>query len=249
MYTDGESAVLTDMWRIYIWMADIRSCMLYKVYLLEDNGLITEYFKKLDWRRVVVMCIGTIFIAMGVAIFKFAALGNDPFNAMSMALGGCTPITYANWCIIVNGGCFLIQLLLGRHYIGLGTVVNALFQGYIVTFFYFLFTSYLPAPGSLWVKLLVMCIGVIVCCLGISLYQTADVGVAPYDSISLIMTERLKKVPYFWCRISNDAICAIVAYVTGGLVGIGTVVCAFGLGSVTHFFNKHFTEPLLAQRK
>ena len=102
--------------------------------------MIAEYFEKLDWRRVVVMCIGTIFIAMGVAIFKFAALGNDPFNAMSMALGGCTPITYANWCIIVNGGCFLIQLLLGRHYIGLGTVVNALFQGYIVTFFYFLYT-------------------------------------------------------------------------------------------------------------
>lgn len=38
--------------------------------------MIAEYFEKLDWRRVVVMCIGTIFIAMGVAIFKFAALGN-----------------------------------------------------------------------------------------------------------------------------------------------------------------------------
>lgn len=66
-------------------LSTVRTCL-----ELEDERVITEYFKKLAWKRVVVMCIGTIFISMGVAIFKFAALGNDLFNAMAMALGGYT---------------------------------------------------------------------------------------------------------------------------------------------------------------
>lgn len=204
-----------------------------------------EWFEKENGKRFLVMCIGTVFITMGVAIFKFAALGNDPFNAMNMALGNCTSVSYANWCILIHVCCFLVQILLGRHLIGIGTVVNALFQGYFVTFFYGLFVAYIPQPEVFFVKLVVMCLGVVVCSFGLSLYQSANVGVAPYDSISLIMAERFHKIPYFWCRISNDAICAVVAYLAGGVVGIGTLVCAFGLGAIAQAFNCRITEPVL----
>ena len=74
----------------------------------------------------------------------------------------------------------------------------------------------------------------------------ADEGVAPYDSLSLIMTERWPKIPYFWHRMSNDVLCALICYLTGGVIGIGTLVTAFGLGPVIHFFNRHFTGKLLA---
>ena len=70
------------------------------------------------------------------------------------------------------------------------------------------------------------------------MYQLPKQGVAPYDSISLIMTERWPKIPYFWHRMSNDVLCALICYLTGGVVGIGTLVTAFGLGPVIHFFNR-----------
>ena len=73
-----------------------------------------------------------------------------------------------------------------------------------------------------------------------------DEGVAPYDSLSLIMAERWPKIPYFWHRMSNDVLCALICYLAGGVVGIGTVVTAFGLGLVIHFFNRVFTGKLLA---
>ena len=90
-----------------------------------------------------------------------------------------------------------------------------------------------------------MVIGVIICSLGVSMYQRPDVGVSPYDSLSLIMDEKLPKISYFWCRMSNDVICALVAYFAGGLVGIGTVIAAFGLGPIVHFFNIHVTDKLM----
>ena len=77
------------------------------------------------------------------------------------------------------------------------------------------------------------------------MYQLPDVGVSPYDSLSLIMAKRIKRMPYFWCRMITDGVCALICFVTGGLVGIGTLVAAFGFGPFIQFFNIHFTEKLL----
>ena len=76
--------------------------------------------------------------------------------------------------------------------IGLGTFVNALLLGYVVTFFYNLIVSAAGEPGQLLQRILIVCIGVIVTSFGVSMYQLPKQGVAPYDSMSLIMTERLK---------------------------------------------------------
>ena len=90
-------------------------------------------------------------------------------------------------------------------------------------------------------------IGVIITSLGISMYQLPKQGVAPYDSISLIMTEKWPKIPYFWCRVSNDAISALVCWLAGGIVGLGTLVSAFGFGPFVQFFDTHFTSKVLAK--
>jgi uncharacterized membrane protein YczE len=79
---------------------------------------------------------------------------------------------------------------------------------------------------------------------GVSMYQTPNVGVSPYDSLSIIMTKRIPKISYFWNRIFTDAVCALVCFLAGGIVGLGTLVSALGLGPVIDFFNVHFTRKL-----
>ena len=71
-------------------------------------------------------------------------------------------------------------------------------------------------------------------------------GVAPYDSISLIMTEKMAER----FRISGVEFpmmrsCALVCWLAGGIVGLGTLVSAFGFGPVVQFFDTHFTSKLL----
>ena len=77
------------------------------------------------------------------------------------------------------------------------------------------------------------------------MYQLSRQGVAPYDSVALIMVEKWPKISYFWHRISNDALCALICWLAGGIVGLGTLVSAFGLGPVVRFFDTHFTSKLL----
>ena len=206
-----------------------------------------EWIKKINWKFVLVMIIGNIILGLGIAIFKLSGLGNDPFSGMAMALAECVGIEYARFVILMNIGFFIIEIIWGRKLIGLGTIVNALLLGYIVTFFYNLITSVIDAPQQMAMRVLTVCIGVIITSLGISMYQLQKQGVAPYDSISLIMTERLPKIPYFWCRVSNYAISELVCYLAGGIVGLGTLVSAFGFGPFVQFFDTHFTSKVLAK--
>ncbi len=204
-----------------------------------------EWIKNINWKYVIVMCIGNIILGLGIAIFKFSGLGNDSFSGMVMALSDRVRIEYAVFLIMINMIIFIVEFILGRKLIGLGTFVNALLLGYVVTFFYNLIVSVAGEPGQLSQRILIVCIGVIVTSFGVSMYQLPKQGVAPYDSMSLIMTERLKKIPYFWNRVVTDAFCALMCWLAGGIVGLGTLVSAFGLGPFVQFFDTHFTSKLL----
>ncbi len=209
--------------------------------------MLVGYLKKIGAKRLLIMVVGNIFLGMGISIFKFSGLGNDPFSGMVMALAECVKIEYANFLIMLNVFIFLAELLFGREFIGAGTVVNAFLLGYIVTFFYNIWLALFPLPTLLAVRIAVVLIGMVITGFGISLYQTPNVGTAPYDSLSLIMAKRMPKISYFWHRICTDAVCALVCFLAGGIVGLGTLVTAFGFGPVIEFFNVHFTRKLFRQ--
>ncbi|MHA7965365.1 YczE/YyaS/YitT family protein [Paenibacillus sp. CAU 1782] len=205
------------------------------------------FIDKIDIKRSIIMILGNVFLGMGISIFKLSGMGNDPFSGMVMALAEVSGIVYANFLILLNLILFVLQFMMGRRLIGAGTVVNAIFLGYIVTFFHNTFVHLFGEPQLFGQRLIVVVIGVVVCSFGVSLYQTSAVGVAPYDSLSLIMKSKLPKISYFWHRMFTDALCALICFLAGGIVGLGTLVCALALGPIIQFFDVHFTKKLLAK--
>ena len=85
---------------------------------------------------------------------------------------------------------------------------------------------------------------VLVTALGASLYQTADLGIAPYDYLSLGLRD-YTPCPYFGCRIFTDALSALLCWLLGGLVGLDTLICAFCLGPFIQFFDRTFSQKVL----
>ena len=211
-------------------------------------AFLVSYFRRVGKKRVIASLLGNLLVAVGIALFKQSVLGNDPYTGMNMALAELLGIRFPLLQLGVNLAFFTIQLIWGRHLVGFGTVVNALLIGSLVDFFYRLSVSCFGLPGSLLVKLLVMLIGMVICSFGLSLYQTADLGVSPYDAASLILDRKLTRIPYFWCRIFTDGLCALVCYFAGGIVGLGTLVTAFGFGPVISFFTR-LIEPLFRDSK
>lgn len=207
------------------------------------------YFHNVDKKRLMIMVIGNVFLGMGISIFKLSGMGNDPFSGMVMALAENTGMTFANFLILLNLVLFVIEFITGRKFIGAGTFVNAILLGYIATFFHSIWLSLFGEPQLIWQQVVIVAIGVVVCSFGVSLYQSSDVGVAPYDSLSLVMRDNFPKVSYFWHRMFTDSLCALICFLAGGIIGLGTLVSALGLGPIVHFFNVNFTEKLLAKSR
>lgn len=206
--------------------------------------MVTGYFRKIGRKRFAIMIIGNIFLGMGISIFKFAELGNDPYSGMVMGFSDLVGMTYANLLIIVNIFLFIVEFIFGREYIGAGTIANAFFLGYVTTFFYELWLHIFSSPDMFVTQAFIMLIGTVVTGFGVSMYQTPNVGASPYDSLSIIMAKRIPKIPYFWHRIFTDSICAVLCFAAGGIVGLGTFVSALGMGPVIRFFDVHFTRKL-----
>lgn len=194
-------------------------------------------------RRFLVMCGGILIMGLGVALFKLSLMGNDPATALPIAVSDRIGFSFAGTMLLVNGLWFLMELLFGRRYIGAGTFVTWIGLGYLTTMYADLITAVFGAPEGFLARLLFMAAGVLVLSLAASLYQTADLGVSPYDSLSLMLSRRLP-IPYFWCRIFTDSACTVGALLLGGIVGVGTLVCSLGLGPFISFFNRHVSQRL-----
>ena len=205
-----------------------------------------QYFKKDHMaRRVLIMLAAIVVLGVGVGMFKLSLMGNDPSTALVIAIGERIGVDFSLVLIVMNLLWFLVELCFDRSLIGIGTFVNWFCVGPIASFFERSVRAQFGAPQTLPAQLGVMLPGILVLSLACSLYQTADVGIAPYDALSIVLSRRVKP-RYFWCRIFTDSLCVAVAFALGGLIGWGTLVCALGLGPFIAFFNRHVSEKLLA---
>ena len=183
------------------------------------------------------MLAGVVFIGIGVGLLPLSAMGNDPSDAHVMAIAARIGVSFADLRIIVNTLWAVPELLFGKKYIGIGTFANWFFVGHIATFFQRWVFAQLPMPESFWARFSVMLVAVLLLSLGIAMYQTPDVGVAPYDALAILLRD-YTPLPFFWCRILVDGTCAVLTFAFGGIVGLGTLACAFGLGPFISMFSK-----------
>ena len=147
-------------------------------------------------RRLAVMLLGILIMGVGVGLFKVSLMGNDPSTALAIAVGGQVGIDFSICVIILNCLYFVVELLFARDMVGVGTVVNWFFVGPIASFFEKLFVGAFGEPQSFPQQLVLLGVGVLILSFSCALYQTADVGIAPYDALSLLLARELP-VPYF----------------------------------------------------
>ena len=188
-------------------------------------------------KRIIWCLLGVVIIGLGCALFKQSACGNDAFTALNITISERTGISLGTVTVMMNCIYLIAPLIWGRKYINIGTILNGVLLGYIVDFFFKLINGAFGDPASLPIRLLWLVPAVIVISLGISLYPTADLGVGPYDYLALGLRDHLG-FPSFACRIFTDSMCAAAAFFMGGLIGIGTLLCALCLGPFTQFFDK-----------
>ena len=70
--------------------------------------------------------------------------GVDGFTALNLTISKKTGLSFGTWQAVLNCILFLIVIIVGRQYIGLGTVANMLLVGYTCDFFSWVWDMVLP---------------------------------------------------------------------------------------------------------
>lgn len=210
-------------------------------------------------KKILMSMAGVVLCGIEAGVYKYAAFGVDPFQCFANGANAAIPIPYGTFYVLLNAGLLLFAFCADRRYIGLATVLNMLFLGYILQFSVDLLARWLPQP-ALWLRLLLMVEGFVGLCLSLSLYMTADLGVSTYDAIALIISRTWHIGQFRFVRIATDFACVALGctlYLLSGqppknimtIAGPGTLLCAACMGPLVDWFNQRISIPLLAGRK
>ena len=107
---------------------------------------------------------------------------------------------------------------------------------------------------SLPLRIIALLLGCLFAGMGVAFYMAAEMGIAPYDSVALIIEKMTKgKIPFQYARVASDvtvvlvgaAFCLMAGNDLWMILGVGTVCNAFLNGPLIQFFRTHVAEPLM----
>lgn len=206
-------------------------------------------------KRLLMSVCGVVVCGISVGFFKKAAFGVDPYQTVMAGLDLLIPIDFGTLYAIATAVMLIFAFFADRHYIGIATMVNLVFLGYIAQYTLQLL-DYIFPDMSLIGRIICLVIGIVVMCFASAMYFTADLGVSSYDAVSLIIANTWKIWKFKYVRIVSDIVCVTIGticYIIGHntyvgittVVGVGTIITAFFMGPLVDFFNRKVAEPFL----
>lgn len=192
--------------------------------------------------RAIILLIGLLIAHLGVTLFLLADLGSDPFNVLVQGLfhsllnlTGFAFLTHGRVHIAV---CFLIILVLliaDRTYVKLGTIICMICGGPIIDMYTIILDPVLGNLSALAGRLIMLVAGCVILAYGMTIVIKSDAGTGPNDLVAVVISDKLHS-RFGITRIAVDVCFVAVGFLLGGLVGIGTIICAFCVGPVASYF-------------
>lgn len=181
------------------------------------------------------LCVGLTIAHLGVTLFMLTNLGSDPFNVFVQGLNRLTPfshgITHMCMCFLI----ILILLFVDRRYIKAGTLVCMLLGGPIIDGFTYLLGDLINESMYLPVRLLIVTAACLILAFGMTIVIQSDAGTGPNDLVAVAVSEKLYK-PFGMVRVIVDFSFVLIGVLLGGVFGVGTLFCAFLVGTAAGVF-------------
>lgn len=194
------------------------------------------------WRALMSL-VGITILSLGTAFLRGGQVGLDPFTATNMGASHLVGLSLGVFQLIVNFVIFIFVLLADRSKIGLGTVFNMVLVGFEIQWFSAGYRSIFGTGVNPLIIIADLVIGLLLFTLGASLYMGADLGVAPYDAIAPILSNRFH-TQYRTMRIAQDVLFMLLGFFLRGPVSYGTIIVAFFTGPLITFWDHHVSLPM-----
>ncbi|MCR5641084.1 MAG: hypothetical protein K6G04_07000 [Lachnospiraceae bacterium] len=204
--------------------------------------------------RSVILLIGLVIAHFGVTLFLLSDLGSDPFNVFVQGVfgkvGALLPagvLSHGRTHMTISFFIIAILLLVDKRYIKIGTILCMVFGGPIIDFFSWALGFLIPEYFPLWMRTLMLICGCIILAYGMTIVIKSDAGTGPNDLVAVVLSDKSHK-PFSIVRLLVDGCFALVGFLLGGTIGVGTLICIGLVGPVAGFFlprNERLVQRIL----
>ncbi|RBQ24232.1 hypothetical protein ALNOE001_03490 [Candidatus Methanobinarius endosymbioticus] len=155
---------------------------------------------------IVFSVLGIVILSFGVSVLRVGNAGLDPFTASNLAIGVNTlHLSSGVYQLMVNIVILILVFIFKRELIGIGTLINMVFVGFIIDFFTGLYHQFFDITITFPIQLIFLLVDVLIFTLGTSMYIASKLGNVPHDSIALILVDHTK-FSYRTDRVALDIV-------------------------------------------
>jgi hypothetical protein len=170
------------------------------------------------------LCVGLSIFGLGEALMIGAGLGVSPWTVLAQGVSQVFAISIG-WATFAVSVAVLLLWIPLRQLPGLGTLLNAI----IIALAIELSLPFLPRPELVAWQLLQTLMGIFLVGLGSGMYLIAHLGAGPRDGL-MTGLQGLSGMPIAWVRMGIEIVAVTSGWLLGGVVGLGTVLFALGIG-------------------
>ena len=188
---------------------------------------------------LIYLILGLILFGLGETMLIAASVGVSPWTVLAQGISIKTgySIGLTTFIVSISVLCLWIPL---KQKPGIGTILNTI----IISIVLDVSLPYLPTPESLFLQILQVIIGVLIVGLGSGLYLISNLGPGPRDGL-MTGLQKTTNLPIALIRAMIEISAIVCGWYLGGVVGIGTIVFALGIGpsvSAGLFFVSRFIK-------
>lgn len=174
-------------------------------------------------RQLLTVLGGCVVLGTGVAMFLTADLGSDGYSTLVNGLSIGTGIDFW-WANVLVSVAFLALAALRGVLPGVGTLVQIVVVGGTVS----VLLDLLATPDGLGWRLLLLAAALPVLAVGIAVYLGSHTGAGPAEAAALAWDPPLA---FRWSYSAVQGGGALVGWLLGATIGLGTVVVIVLLGT------------------
>ncbi len=187
------------------------------------------------------LVFGLFLFGLGETFLIAAGAGVSPWTVFAQGIGIQFDLSIGAATFVVGVGVLLLWLPL-RQRPGIGTILNVFIIAATIEYT----LPFLPTADTYVGKLALVVIGILIVGLGSGAYLVANLGPGPRDGL-MTGLQRVTGARIALVRALLESSVILCGWLMGGVVGLGTVIFALGVGpavSVGLYLTARLSQPV-----
>ena len=170
------------------------------------------------------LCFGLMLFGLGEGLLIVSFTGASPWSVLAQGISLNVNLSIGTITLMISIAVFTLEITVCTNP-GIGTIFNAL----IIALMIDLCIKFVPTPSNYINQLILAVISVITVGIGGGIYLVSNLGAGPRDGL-MIGLQKVTNFPIAAVRATLEISVVSIGWYLGGTVGVGTLLCAFGIG-------------------